>query len=68
MHRKKIRKETLLMEGLKHFTPLKHTEFICPVCGGIATIGCENQLVVTECHACSTNVLERYGDICIKLR
>ena len=46
-------KKALLREGLKHRKNLVHSEFRCPICGGIATVATENFGTRVECHACA---------------
>lgn len=46
-------KRSLLREGLKHRKNLVHSEFRCPICGGIATVATENFGTRVECHACA---------------
>ena len=48
----------LLQEGLKRLIPLKHVEFICPACGGIATVHRSGDTIIVECHACSRKARE----------
>ena len=52
-------KKALLREGLKHKKNLVHSEFKCPICGGIATVATENFGTRVECHACAAWVEER---------
>ena len=59
MKRTDADKEKLRELGKKNFDALKHTEFKCPICGGIATVCLESGSIRSECHACSTWVLER---------
>ena len=49
---KKEARKKLLEEGLKHRKALVHEEYICPICGGIATIGTFENITTAECHAC----------------
>lgn len=53
-------KRLLLKAGRKVIKPLKHTEFSCPVCGGVATAAMVNETIRVECHACSRWAQERY--------
>ena len=46
-------KKLLLREGLKHRKNLVHSEFRCPICGGIATVATENFGTRVECHTCA---------------
>lgn len=46
-------KRSLLREGLKHRKNLVHSEFRCPICGGIATVATGNFGTRVECHACA---------------
>lgn len=39
--------------------PLKHGEFECPVCGGVASVRHENGITWAECHACGLRAAER---------
>lgn len=58
--KKKGEEKRLLMNvGRKHYEPLKHIEFKCPKCNGIATVYVENDYIRTECHACGTWGQER---------
>lgn len=50
---------TLMNEALKHLTPLKHEEFECPLCGGIATVNQTGGVVLAECHACNRRAIDR---------
>ena len=53
MRRKsEMRKCMLLDEAEKHVQPLKHTEFTCPICGGIASAILAEGEIKAECHAC----------------
>lgn len=53
----------LWREGLKHLTPLKHKEFICPVCGGIATANQSGEIVAVECHACGRRATDKVTEV-----
>lgn len=52
-------KRLLLKAGRKHAMSLKHVEFECPVCGGVATAVVANAVLRAECHACSRWMEER---------
>lgn len=42
-----------LMRKAKRFVkPLVHTEFECPVCGGVASVNYLENVLRAECHAC----------------
>lgn len=49
---KKKERDLLIREGLKHRKDLTHEEYICPICGGIASIGTLKNITTIECHAC----------------
>lgn len=55
----KERYEALMEKAKKHAKPLKHTEFKCPYCGGIASTVIENGTVAAECHSCNTRGYRR---------
>lgn len=44
-------KKMLLGVGRKYVEPLKHVEFKCPYCGGIATVCIRYDKIIAECHA-----------------
>ena len=46
------RREALLEVARKVAIPIRHTEFACPCCSGIASAVVENGAVIAECHAC----------------
>ena len=49
----KIKNKERLMKKAKRFLkPLVHTEFNCPVCGGIASVAYIESVLRAECHAC----------------
>lgn len=49
----------LLAVGKEIFNALKHVEYACPNCGGVASIGLEDGWIIAECHACSLRATER---------
>lgn len=49
----------LLAVGKEIFNALKHVEYACPNCGGVASIGLEDGWIIAECHACSLRAAER---------
>ena len=51
-------KKAPLREGLKYKRNLVHSEFRCPICGGIATVAAKFGTRV-ECHACGAWEEER---------
>lgn len=51
MNLKEKRKE-LFQESLKHVKKLKHEEFTCPICGGVASVIQSGDEIEAECHAC----------------
>lgn len=61
MNKKNENRKAKIMEaGKKHLQPLKHTEFKCPLCGSIATVCCEDNYIISECHGlCTTRAVER---------
>ena len=54
------RKRYMLMEeARKYAVPMmKHTEFKCPCCGGIASAVIEEGVIKAECHVTGTKVYE----------
>mgnify|MGYP006995780216 CR=1 FL=1 len=48
----KTKKHMLLKKAEKYVQPLKHTEFSCPICGGVATVTATSFGTRAECHAC----------------
>lgn len=53
------RKRYMLMEeARKYAVPMKHTEFKCPCCGGIASAVIEGGVIKTECHVTEMKVYE----------
>lgn len=59
MRRTDVDKEKLRELGKKNFNAIKHVEFKCPLCKGIASVCQEGGNIKTECHACSTWTIER---------
>ena len=59
MKRTDADREVLRKVGKKNYKPLKHEEFKCPLCKGVASVGMEANVLRIECHACSTWVIER---------
>lgn len=62
MKKKRNRKEDrkLLFNVAKNYIePLKHSEFKCPICGGIATVCVEYDKLIAECHAEGLSVSQR---------
>lgn len=50
--RNKVEDRKLLMGVAKNYIePLKHIEFKCPICGGVASVGIEYDTLIAECHA-----------------
>lgn len=49
-NKEQVRK-MLLGVGRKYVEPLKHVEFKCPYCGGIATVHIRYDKIIAECHA-----------------
>lgn len=53
------RKRYMLMEeARKYAVPMKHTEFKCPCCGGIASAVIEEGVIKAECHVTGMKVYE----------
>lgn len=48
----------LMRRAHKYLEQWKHTGFICPVCGGIASVILKGEVIEAECHACSTRAKE----------
>lgn len=58
--RNKVEDMKLLMGvGKKHIEPLKHAEFKCPICGGIATVYVQYDTLIVECHAENLKATQR---------
>ena len=53
------RKRYMLTDAAKaHAVLLKHTEFKCPCCGGIASTVIEEGVIKAECHVTGMKVYE----------
>lgn len=53
------RKRYMLTDAaIAHAVPLKHTEFKCPCCGGIASAVIEEGVIKAECHVTGMKVYE----------
>ena len=53
------RKRYMLTDAAReHAVPLKHTEFKCPCCGGIASAVIEQGVIKAECHVTGMKVYE----------
>lgn len=50
----KERYDALMDEAKKVARPIRHTEFTCPYCGGVASTVIENGNISAECHCCNT--------------
>lgn len=50
----------LLTEGRKYHDPMKHNEFICPLCGGVAAIYQYGGRAKAECYACGRWIEDDY--------
>ena len=57
-NKEQVRK-MLLGVGRKYVEPLKHSEFKCPICGGVATVCVEYDKLIAECHAEGLSVSQR---------
>lgn len=47
-----MKKHMFLDEAERHAVLMQHTEFRCPVCGGIASAIVSEGEIKAECHAC----------------
>lgn len=59
MTNKEEKKDLLFNTGKEYLISLKHVEFECPLCGGIATVYGDETYTGVECHACSVRKVER---------
>lgn len=58
--RNKVEDMKLLMGvGKKYIKPLKHAEFKCPICGGVATVCVQYDTLIVECHAENLKATQR---------
>lgn len=55
----KEKRELLAKAALERLdAPCVHQEFICPNCGGVATV-IQREVIEAECHACGLKVWKR---------
>ena len=57
-NKEQVRK-MLLGVGRKYIEPLKHAEFKCPICGGVATVYVQYDTLIVECHAENLKATQR---------
>lgn len=58
MIKKKDKRNAMLQEAKKARTPLKHAEFKCPNCKGVASVIVLCGQLKAECHNCGMKVTE----------